>query len=514
MVPRPSYYLVRLLWPYVMLWFVVAGALSAFAWYEIATSRERELAGGRIEAENLARVLQEQLGSNIEVFNRTLGLLKRVQEQTHGAITLSALTDALNSTGNSEVERRVTRFDRDGLMVDSTDADARERGSVSIADRPWFRTATQDPSARMQIGEPALGRVSGKLTIPLVVRLDNAQGQFDGVLVTALDPERLIHLFRAIRVGPRSVIGLMDREGRLYVWSTSTDPMPAGVTAASVPRSAATMIGDEKRSLREVIDADSVVALSAIAGTQLVAFAALSEEGVLADTRRYARGIIGFALSTLMAITLPIIFVARRSVRERARRSRLEVGMAAERQSARTDPLTEAANRRAFEDALKRCHAELVGTGRPFVLGYVDVDRFKRLNDTRGHAVGDRALQRIARTLMGGVRRSDMVARLGGDEFAVLMPGTNGDSMHRPFDAMFTALTVAVAGEGWPISFSIGVIAFEGPIERPEDASALADELMYAVKASGRNGVRFAVYRDHRLHPESAPGEASEDASH
>ncbi len=58
-----------------------------------------------------------------------------------------------------------------------------------------------------------------------------------------------------------------------------------------------------------------------------------------------------------------------------------------------------------------------------------------------------------------------MVARLGGDEFAVLMPGTSGDAMHRPFDAMFTALTVAVAGEGWPISFSVGVIAFEGPIE-------------------------------------------------
>ena len=150
--------------------------------------------------------------------------------------------------------------------------------------------------------------------------------------------------------------------------------------------------------------------------------------------------------------------------------------------------------------------------GRPFALGFVDVDRFKRLNDTRGHAVGDRALQRIARTLMSGVRRSDLVARLGGDEFAVLMPGTNAASMHRPFDAMFTALTVAVAGEGWPISFSMGVIAFEGPIERPQDASALADELMYAVKASGRNGVRFATYRDRRLHPEPSPGEASEDA--
>jgi diguanylate cyclase (GGDEF)-like protein len=146
------------------------------------------------------------------------------------------------------------------------------------------------------------------------------------------------------------------------------------------------------------------------------------------------------------------------------------------------------------------------------VLAFVDVDRFKRLNDTRGHAVGDRALQRIARTLMAGVRRSDLVARLGGDEFAVLMPGANSESMHRPFDAMFTALTVAVASEGWPISFSVGVIAFEGRIERPQDACALADQLMYAVKASGRNGVRFAIYHDRRLHPEPDRGESSDRA--
>ncbi len=513
MLRTSSVRLFRVLWPYVALWLVVAGALGGYTWYEIASSRERELAAGRIEADNLARVLQEQVASSVEVFSRTLELLKIVHERTRGSIPLSTMTAALNATGNSEVERRVARFDRDGRMADSTDGEFPPR-DISIADRSWFRAANADPASRLQIGEPVVGRVSGKLSIPLALRLNDAAGQFDGILVTALDPERLVHLFRAIRVGERSVIGLMDREGELYVRSTSTDPLPADATAQGVPRSASTTVGGERRSLSTVVDPQGVVSLAAIPGTRLVAFAAFSEDQMLVDQRRYARNIIGFALLTLTALSLPILLVARRALREVVQRSRLEIGMAAERQNARTDALTEAANRRAFEDALKRCHAELLGTGRTFVLGYIDVDRFKRLNDTSGHAVGDRALQRIARTLMGGVRRSDMVARLGGDEFAVLMPGTSGDAMHRPFDAMFTALTVAVAGEGWPISFSFGVIAFEGPIERPQDASALADELMYAVKTSGRNGVRFAIYRDRRLHPESAPGEASEDASH
>jgi|KBSSwiStaDraftv2_1062776.scaffolds.fasta_scaffold01169_17 diguanylate cyclase (GGDEF)-like protein len=509
MVRLHSARLLRSLWPYVALWLVVAGAVGGYAWYEIASSRERELAAGRIEAENLARVLQEQVARGFETFDRTLALVKIVHEKTYGAIALSNLTDALSGSVNSELERRVLRFDREGQLRDSSDPEALRSG-VSIADRPLFRRARERPEHRMLVGEPTLGPISGKMTIPLVKRLDTPAGEFDGVLVATLDPERLVHLFRAIRVGERSVVGIIHREGRLYVWSTSTDPLPAAISTIGIPRSATTLIGDEKRTLRDVVDAQGVVALSAVPGTDLLAFAALSEERLLADQRRYARGMIGFALLTLAALTLPIVLVARRAMHEIARRSRLEIGMAAERQIARTDALTEAANRRAFEDALARCHAELNDAGRPFVLAMVDVDRFKRLNDTRGHAIGDRALQRTAQTLMGGVRSSDLVARLGGDEFAVLMPGASAQTMHRPFDAMFTALTVVVAGEGWPISFSMGVIAFEGPIEQAQDASALADELMYAVKASGRNGVRFAIYHDRRLHPEPDRGEANE----
>ncbi len=348
------------------------------------------------------------------------------------------------------------------------------------------------------------------MAVPLAIRIDSPDGAFDGVLVTVLDPERIVHMFRTSRVGERSAVGIMDREGRLYAWSTSTDPLPPGLAFAGVPRSAITVTGVERHALHEVVDPDDVVALSAIPGTGFVAFSAFSRDRLLVDQRYYARSTLSFALLTLASLTLPIALVARRALREVARRSRLERGFRAERANARTDPLTGTANRRAFEDALLSCHADLVQTGRPFVLAIIDIDRFKQLNDTHGHAVGDLALQRIARTLLGGVRRSDMVARLGGDEFAVLMPNGDARSMHRPFDAMFTALTVTVTGEGWPISFSVGVITFESPAPRPEDATALADKLMYAVKASGRNGVRFAVYRDDRLHPDLG-GEDADD---
>jgi len=504
--------LVKLLWPYVLLWFLAAGAVGGYAWHEIASSREREIASGRYEAENLARVLQQEVTHSVEGVERTLVMLRILYQRTRDPAVLAGLSDAFNEGSHSEVERRATRFDREGRLVDSTDQEQRG-AAISIADRPWFRTARERSGGEVVIGEPTVIHEWGRMAIPLAVRVEAPDGAFDGVLVTALDPEWIVHMFRTVRVGERPEVGLMDRDGRLYAWSASADPLPPGVAVAGVPRSALTITGEERRALRDVVNPDSVIALSAVPRTGIVAFASFSLDRLLVDQRHYARTIVAFALLTLASLSLPIVLVARRALREVAHLSRLERGFRVEREHARTDSLTGAANRRAFEVALRACHAELASGGRPFVLAVVDIDRFKQLNDTHGHSVGDAALRRIARTLLGGVRRSDMVARLGGDEFAVLMPAGDARSMHRPFDMMFTALTVAVAGAGWPISFSIGVIAFESPIPQPQDATALADKLMYEVKASGRNGVRFAVYREQRLHPDVGGRDASAEPS-
>lgn len=241
------------------------------------------------------------------------------------------------------------------------------------------------------------------------------------------------------------------------------------------------------------------------------ALLALAEERLRDARRRSARSIVALAVLALAALTLPIALAARRAVRTAAHRAMLEQDVAEERVRARTDPLTGIANRKAFEEALACSHADLVERHSPFVLAFVDIDRFTRLNDTRGQAIGDRALKRVARTLSTTIRRSDLIARMGGDEFAVLMPNADGRAMRRPFNAMFTALTVAMAGEGWPVSFSIGVVAFETPSPAPHDATRLADKLMATVKASGRHGVRFAVYREGRLHPDPGLGSADED---
>lgn len=503
LTPRLPYRrLLRLLWPYLLLWLLAAAAATGYAGFEVRSARERALASGQDEAGNLARVLEAHVARSLEGFERTLGVLKQ-QHEDNGTMPLSSFQAALDTAGASEVERRVMRFDRDGRFVESTEASARYEGMV-VSDRPWFARARDDRSARTVIGEPVTGRFSGQVVIPLARRLETPDGRFDGVLLTALDPIRLVHLFRTIRVGERSSVGLADREGRVYVWSASTDPLPEGTAQAGVPRSATTLV-EERRSLRDLVVSDSIVALAGIPGTDLVAFAAFPRSGLLLEQRGYARTIGLFALLTLLVLALPIALVARRALREVERRSRLEIGIELERQSARTDPLTHAANRREFDERLARCHAELARGGLPFVLALIDVDHFKRLNDSLGHTVGDRALQRIASTLMAGVRTTDLVARLGGDEFAVLLPGMDRAGMRRPFDTMLATLNASFRTERWPISLSVGVIVFETSVARARDACSLTDHLMYEVKAAGRNGVRFAVYRDQRLEVESVP---------
>jgi diguanylate cyclase (GGDEF)-like protein len=145
----------------------------------------------------------------------------------------------------------------------------------------------------------------------------------------------------------------------------------------------------------------------------------------------------------------------------------------AERESA-LDPLTGLSNRRAWRDSLRAAEERCRRGAPPAVVAVVDLDDFKEVNDTQGHAAGDVILKVLARTLTGATRAGDTVARTGGDEFAVLAFGTDDA------DTVAERLEAAVA--------AAGLRASVGAADRPEDGGLdaawdLADEAMYASKA-------------------------------
>lgn len=162
-----------------------------------------------------------------------------------------------------------------------------------------------------------------------------------------------------------------------------------------------------------------------------------------------------------------------------------------ERRLARTDLLTGLANREALHERidaeLNRCRRQ----GFPLSLAYIDCDRFKQVNDQHGHVVGDRVLQVAAAAMKRGTRNYDLVARPGGDEFAVVLPETGSDEARAVTERVREMLAGLMRDNNCDVTFSMGVATFiDGPPSAKE-AIQTADELMYAAKQEGKNGVRY-----------------------
>jgi diguanylate cyclase (GGDEF)-like protein len=178
-----------------------------------------------------------------------------------------------------------------------------------------------------------------------------------------------------------------------------------------------------------------------------------------------------------------------RALRYAAQRKRVEVALIAR---SLHDDLTGLPRRALLRDrldsVLKRC-------ARDKSLGailFVDLDHFKKINDTHGHAAGDAVLRAVGERLAGVVRGSDTVARLGGDEFVVLLPSVAGPQDAQAVgEKLLSALAEITAIEGQPVtvSASIGVVCFSDASEIADSLLARADAAMYSVKKSGRGAV-------------------------
>jgi diguanylate cyclase (GGDEF)-like protein len=170
--------------------------------------------------------------------------------------------------------------------------------------------------------------------------------------------------------------------------------------------------------------------------------------------------------------------------------------LAFEAKLAGTDALTGLPNSRGFGEALLLEHARARRYRRPFTLAYIDLDDFKGVNDSLGHAAGDRLLRDVAQALHAGVRRTDVVGRLGGDEFAALLPETDSRGAAPVLTKLRDAVVQAMAKGGWPVGTSIGAITFTEPPETPDEALSAADNLMYEAKRSGKNRVIHRLAAD------------------
>jgi diguanylate cyclase (GGDEF)-like protein len=173
--------------------------------------------------------------------------------------------------------------------------------------------------------------------------------------------------------------------------------------------------------------------------------------------------------------------------------SRLKGLLVKEQELARIDPLTTVPNRRAFYEALDKERVRSRRYRRPFTIAYVDLDNFKKVNDSLGHAVGDELLVQVAAGLRSNLRASDFVGRLGGDEFGVLLPETDATGAKLALRKLRLRLLEEMKAHSWHVTFSIGAATFLDPPDSLDVIIRMADETMYAIKAHGKDDVSVSL---------------------
>jgi two-component system, cell cycle response regulator len=173
---------------------------------------------------------------------------------------------------------------------------------------------------------------------------------------------------------------------------------------------------------------------------------------------------------------------------------------------ATTDELTNLSNHRFFRDALTLEIARASRLGYALGLLLIDVDNFKRVNDTFGHPVGDDVLRSIAQVLSSNLRQTDVAARYGGEEFAIVLPGLGprgvravGEKLRRAVKALQPL--VSDGAPPFQISISVGGVSASHPGLNAVDLIRAADSALYAAKRRGRDAVCVANHDPSDDHP-------------
>jgi diguanylate cyclase (GGDEF)-like protein len=206
----------------------------------------------------------------------------------------------------------------------------------------------------------------------------------------------------------------------------------------------------------------------------------------LSATEQYSHPIVPYWNTAVMLATFLIFTYILSALRDR---------LDEEESLSRTDSLTEAMNRRYFFELAER---EIRRAGRykhPFTVAYIDLDNFKSVNDSFGHAVGDSLLRTVSDTLRTSLRNTDTFARIGGDEFAIILPETDDyESVKTLFGKVRDNLLEAMKKNNWTVTFSIGVAIYLNPPDSVDEMINIPDKVMYSIKNGGKNMVKVEVF--------------------
>ena len=385
----------------------------------------------------------------------------------------------------------VSVADRDGRIIDST----RPADGAGVSGEEYF--SSQRDHDQLFIGHAPPGQAE---EIPLhFSRRLQSHNAFDGVVIVSVDASYFVSDYDSAKLGDRGVLGLLGFDGVFRV-RRSGDRLAVGGSAdynALVSLSSADDI--PVAALKNSWDGiERWTAAREVSGFPLAVVLGLStaEQAASAqhDTRAYfERAALGSVVAILLLAVLGRMNWELLLSRQRESEIKLEHATKIE-YLAYHDGLTGLANRSLFAKLLAQSLANAQRQGRELAVAFLDLDRFKQINDTLGHEAGDQLLQEVARRLQGCVRSSDTVARLGGDEFVVLMPElVDGKYAANVAQKVLMAISrpFVLIGHEFRVTASIGISVYSRDGLDEQTLTKNADAAMYRAKSEGKNNFQF-----------------------
>jgi diguanylate cyclase (GGDEF)-like protein len=398
-----------------------------------------------------------------------------------------ALVDEMRRTSGGLIDLRAVSSD--GQLYYLPSPDRRPRADVS--DRPYYTGHLAPGPARLHIGDPVLSRVTGKWGIPVSWPLTSPTGGLR-VLFAAVELDRLVAMHERLRLKPEGTIVLVRLDG-IVLSRTPFDARFVGHNATVSPffRSE---YGSKPRGsfLSSGAVTDGVARLVSYERLEDYPVTVLVTRGLneVLQTYHQRRRVVFLIAAALSLIVVGFTIALHRSLHA------LHLTQQDLLHQAETDGLTGLMNRRALFEQAQREFERARRFGRPMAVLLLDIDHFKRLNDSQGHATGDRVLSGCAELWRSTLRAQDLLGRVGGEEFCTVLPETSPEEAAQVAERLraATAERAFTGRDGHcAVSVSIGWSSLTSDDQSWSEVLDRADRAVYVAKASGRNRVQTHV---------------------
>lgn len=456
-----------------------------------------------IEHESARDAARASARENLETYEAQVVRVLREIDQT-----LKSYRYAYENRGDAEAALSDLR-ERDLLppelvytvRVRNTDGDVEASTAVAPSDSAgggrFFQRILRTDS--LVVARPAATPDSGAGRLRFGRRLITPDGSVGGVAVVEVDASFFVSGYESSRLGQRGVLAVLGTDGVFRVRRTG-QRVSAGTRVAYDSLVPADQTVGETRVVLATSPWDGVrryTSARQLYDFPLAVVVGLSEEEELAVAERRADTYLERAAAGSVALVLFLGILGRlswklESVQERERQARLAHARRVEH-LAYHDSLTGLPNRSLLSRLLERSISRARRYDRQVAVLFLDLDGFKRINDTLGHEAGDQLLTDVADRLEATLRDSDTVARVGGDEFVVLLPEVDEsahartvgrkllETLREPFE---------ILGQEFTVTTSVGVSLYPGHGGDEEELLKNADVAMYQAKEAGKNSLR------------------------